>query len=65
MSFDYPLSQQDSFVSNLDRLREVAPDVATAFRGVRATCGCAGIRRREMMAGSSDLAGWRQGRDPS
>src|SRR5690349_12502262 len=35
MSFDYPLSQQDSFVSNLDRLREVAPDVATAFRGVR------------------------------
>lgn len=35
MSFDYPLSQQGSFVSNLDRLREVAPDVATAFRGVR------------------------------
>ena len=34
MSFDYPLSKQDSFVSNLDRLREIAPDVATAFRGV-------------------------------
>ena len=29
--FDYPLSKQDVFVSNLDRLREVAPEVATAF----------------------------------
>ncbi len=31
----YPLSKQDNFVSNLDRLRETAPDVATAFRGLR------------------------------
>lgn len=35
MAFDYPLSKQENFISNLDRLREVAPDVATAFRGVR------------------------------
>ena len=35
MPFDYPLSKQDTFVSNLDRLREIAPDVATAFRGLR------------------------------
>ena len=35
MSFDYPLSKQESFVSNLDRLRETAPDVATAFRSLR------------------------------
>ena len=33
--FDYPLSKQENFVSNLDRLRTIAPDVATAFRGVR------------------------------
>ncbi|RZL84490.1 MAG: carboxymuconolactone decarboxylase family protein [Rhodococcus sp. (in: high G+C Gram-positive bacteria)] len=31
----YPLSKQDTFVSNLDRLREVAPEIATAFRGLR------------------------------
>ena len=31
----YPLSKQDTFISNLDRLRETAPDVATAFRGLR------------------------------
>ena len=31
----YPLSQQDSFVSNLDRLRETSDAVADAFRGVR------------------------------
>lgn len=35
MTFDYPLSKQDVFVSFVDRLREVAPDVATAFRGIR------------------------------
>jgi alkylhydroperoxidase/carboxymuconolactone decarboxylase family protein YurZ len=35
MSYDYPLSKQDSFVSNLDRLRKIAPDVATAFRSMR------------------------------
>ena len=36
MTFDYPLSKQDEFVSfNVDRLREIAPEVATAFRGLR------------------------------
>lgn len=35
MDVRYPLSKQDVFVSNLDRLRETAPDVATAFRGLR------------------------------
>ena len=33
--FDYPLSKQDVFVSFDDRLREMAPEVATAFRGLR------------------------------
>jgi alkylhydroperoxidase/carboxymuconolactone decarboxylase family protein YurZ len=31
----YPLSKQTTFVSNLDRIREVSPEVATAFRGLR------------------------------
>jgi len=31
----YPLSKQECFVSNLDRLREISPDMATAFRGLR------------------------------
>ena len=31
----YPISKQDDFVSNLDRLREVSPELATAFRGLR------------------------------
>ena len=35
MSFEYPLSKQDEFVSFSDRLREIAPDVATALRGLR------------------------------
>ncbi|OZC61959.1 carboxymuconolactone decarboxylase family protein [Rhodococcus sp. 15-725-2-2b] len=35
MDVRYPLSKQDVFVSNLDRLRETAPDVADAFRGLR------------------------------
>ena len=35
MAYDYPLSKQPNFVSNLDRLRETAPDVATAFRSLR------------------------------
>lgn len=42
MNFDYPLSKQETFVSNLDRLREVAPDVATAFRGLRVAADAAG-----------------------
>lgn len=35
MTSKYPLSKQDPFVSNLDLLRETAPEVATAFRGLR------------------------------
>ncbi|MGU3438208.1 carboxymuconolactone decarboxylase family protein [Actinomycetes bacterium M1A6_2h] len=35
MDVRYPLSKQEVFVSNLDRLRETAPDVADAFRGLR------------------------------
>jgi alkylhydroperoxidase/carboxymuconolactone decarboxylase family protein YurZ len=35
MANDYPLSKQASFVSNLDRLRGTAPEVATAFRALR------------------------------
>jgi alkylhydroperoxidase/carboxymuconolactone decarboxylase family protein YurZ len=31
----YPLSKQETLISNLDRLRETAPDVAAAFRGLR------------------------------
>ncbi|MGY1495794.1 carboxymuconolactone decarboxylase family protein [Streptomyces sp. QTS52] len=31
----YPLSKQDTFVSNLDRLRETSDAVADAFRGLR------------------------------
>ncbi|MER5435803.1 carboxymuconolactone decarboxylase family protein [Streptomyces sp. NPDC002588] len=31
----YPLSQQDTFVSNLDRLRETSDAMADAFRGLR------------------------------
>lgn len=33
--FDYPLSKHEHLVSNSDRLREIAPDVVEAFRGVR------------------------------
>lgn len=47
----YPLSKQDTFVSNLDRLREVAPDVAVAFRGVRQAVDDAGpldAKQREL-----------------
>jgi len=38
----YPLSKQDPFISNLERLREVAPDVATAFRGIREASDASG-----------------------
>ncbi len=31
----YPLSKQATFVSNLDHMREVSPEIATAFRGLR------------------------------
>jgi alkylhydroperoxidase/carboxymuconolactone decarboxylase family protein YurZ len=31
----YPLSKQETFVSNLDRLRETSPTVADAFRSIR------------------------------
>ena len=51
MSFDYPLSKQDTFVSNLDRLREMAPDVATAFRGLRVAADALGpldAKQREL-----------------
>ena len=31
----YPLSKQATVVTNTDKLRKTAPDVATAFRGLR------------------------------
>lgn len=49
--FEYPLSKQETFVSNLDRLRAIAPDVATAFRGVRVAadaCGPLDAKQREL-----------------
>lgn len=51
MGNKYPLSKQRRFVSNLDRLREHAPDVATAFRGVRHAADAHGpldARQREL-----------------
>jgi alkylhydroperoxidase/carboxymuconolactone decarboxylase family protein YurZ len=51
LSYDYPLSKQDTFVSNLDRLRETAPDVATAFRGLRVAADAFGpldAKQREL-----------------
>ena len=51
MSFDYPLSKQEVFVSFVDRLREIAPDVATAFRGLREAADAAGpldAKQREL-----------------
>jgi alkylhydroperoxidase/carboxymuconolactone decarboxylase family protein YurZ len=47
----YPLSKQQPFVSNLDRLREVSPEVATAFRGIRNAvdiAGPLGAKQREL-----------------
>jgi alkylhydroperoxidase/carboxymuconolactone decarboxylase family protein YurZ len=38
----YPLSKQETFVSNLERLREVSPELATAFRSVRVAADGAG-----------------------
>ena len=35
MANKYPLSKQDAFVSNIDRLRETAPELAAAFRQLR------------------------------
>lgn len=35
MANKYPLSKQDTFVSNSERLRETAPEVAAAFRQLR------------------------------
>jgi hypothetical protein len=51
MSFDYPLSKQEVFVSFVDRLREIAPEVATAFRGLREAADAAGpldAKQREL-----------------
>jgi alkylhydroperoxidase/carboxymuconolactone decarboxylase family protein YurZ len=47
----YPLSKQENFVSNLDRVREVSPEVATAFRGLREAVdgyGSLGTKQREL-----------------
>lgn len=52
MTFDYPLSRQDIFVSNLDRLRETAPEVANAFRGLREAADAFGpldAKQRELI----------------
>lgn len=33
----YPLSKQAEFVTNIDKLRAIAPDTATGFRSFRST----------------------------
>src|SRR3954451_12531945 len=51
MTFDYPLSKQDQFVTFNDRLREIAPEVATALRGLRVAADAAGpldAKQREL-----------------
>ena len=48
----YPLSKQETFVSNLDRIRAVSPEVATAFRGLREAIDAAGpldAKERELV----------------
>ena len=58
----YPLSSKDPFVSFLDRLREVSPELATAFRSVRvAADGHAGLSTREIELVL--LAGFASGRN--
>jgi len=52
----YPLSKQETFVSNLDRLRETSNEVADAFRGLRRAADAHGTldhKQRElcMLAG--------------
>lgn len=42
MAYEYPLSKQPTFVSNLDRLRETSPEMAVAFRGLRVAADAAG-----------------------
>ena len=51
MTFEYPLSKQDKFISFGDRLRGMAPEVATAFRGIRAAADAHGpldAKQREL-----------------
>ncbi len=47
----YPLSKHENVVSNSERLRTVAPEVATAFRGLRHAVDSAGpldAKQREL-----------------
>ena len=53
MTFDYPLSKQDQFITFNDRLRELAPEVATALRGLREAADAHGpldAKQRELIA---------------
>lgn len=44
----YPLSKQDEFVSNLDRLRRTSPEMANAFRAIRVIAdGHAGLEAKQ------------------
>lgn len=48
----YPLSKQDQFVTNLDKLRAISPEVATGFRSFRNTIeslGALDTRERELI----------------
>lgn len=48
----YPISKQAEFVTNLDKLRAVAPDIATGFRTFRQAIeesGPLGDRERELI----------------
>jgi alkylhydroperoxidase/carboxymuconolactone decarboxylase family protein YurZ len=52
MADKYPLSKQGTFVTNTDRLRETAPDVAAAFRQLRVAAdsyGTLDAKQRELI----------------
>jgi alkylhydroperoxidase/carboxymuconolactone decarboxylase family protein YurZ len=58
----YPLSGQANFTSNLQRLREVSPALADAFRGLRVAAdahACLEPKQRELCL----LAGFAAGRN--
>ena len=52
MTFEYPLSKQDEFLTFNQRLREIAPEVATALRGLRVAADAHGpldAKQRELI----------------
>ena len=52
MTFNYPLSKQDELVTFSQRLREIAPEVATALRELRVAADAHGpldAKQRELI----------------